>query len=134
MILAALALGLAFTAGWQAGRVTSPYYAAHPIIFSEPTNAPADLGALAATPAPTPASEVSESSTSPEPSVAGAKDVTGASTQRFVGSVNSDKYHDPSCSGANQIKPANQVWFATREEAEAAGYSPSACTKEKLGL
>lgn len=44
---------------------------------------------------------------------------------QYVGSKNSDKYHLPSCSGAERIAEANKVWFASREAAEAAGYTPA---------
>lgn len=42
----------------------------------------------------------------------------------FVGSVNSDKYHVPSCQFAKRIYSYNQVWWDSTEEARAAGYSP----------
>lgn len=120
-----LAFLLTFAAGWQLGRVMSPYYAAHPIVFQEapgqPTpNVQAQLQQL-------------QQSAQPEPTVAAAATKT---PQRglFVGSVNSDLYHDPACPAASRIKEANQVWFTSREDAESQGYSPSACTKQKLGL
>lgn len=121
-ILPAIAVIIAFGAGFQIGKVTSPYYAAHPIIFSEGAQispSASDLEALVVSPSPT-------------ASVAAA--TTTATQGKFVGSVNSDLYHDPSCPSASRIKEANQVWFESREDAERAGYSPSACTKEKLGL
>ncbi|MEK7556371.1 MAG: hypothetical protein AAB538_00150 [Patescibacteria group bacterium] len=135
-----VAVLLAFGAGWQVGKVTSPYYAAHPIVFEESCEAdcaspgrengsPEALNSLLEESRALQA-EVKESAT-PEPSVAAAVATSG---KQFVGSVNSDLYHDPSCPAAGRIKDANQVWFASREEAEAAGYSPSQCTKEKLGL
>lgn len=40
----------------------------------------------------------------------------------FVGSVNSDKYHSPSCHWAKQIKPENRKCFTSKEEAQSAGY------------
>ncbi len=43
----------------------------------------------------------------------------------YVGSRNGTKYHLPSCAGARRIAPENQVWFATQEEAETAGYTPA---------
>lgn len=43
----------------------------------------------------------------------------------YVGSKNSDRYHLPWCSGAARISEANKVWFATKEEAEKAGYTPA---------
>lgn len=45
---------------------------------------------------------------------------TGQKT--FVGSVNSNKYHWPSCPSAKKIAPQNQIWFDSEEMAQAAGY------------
>lgn len=45
-------------------------------------------------------------------------------TQQFVGSINSDKYHYPDCRWAQKIKPGNEVWFSSSEEARKAGYKP----------
>ena len=42
----------------------------------------------------------------------------------YVGSRKSDKYHKPSCHSANAIKPANEIWFGSREDAEEHGYVP----------
>lgn len=50
---------------------------------------------------------------------------TSAKQTLYVGSKNSDKYHYPWCSGAQRIKDDNKVWFASVEEAEAAGYVPA---------
>lgn len=51
---------------------------------------------------------------------------TSTSTDvRFVGSVNSDKYHLPWCSGAKRIDEANKQWFDSVSEAQAAGYEPA---------
>jgi len=41
---------------------------------------------------------------------------------RFVGSVNSNKYHWPDCSFAKRISEENQIWFSSEAEAQAAGY------------
>ena len=43
----------------------------------------------------------------------------------YVGSKNSNKYHLPWCSGAQNISETNKVWFATKEDAEKAGYVPA---------
>ena len=43
----------------------------------------------------------------------------------YVGSVNSDKYHLPWCSGAKRINEANKITFASKEEARVAGYVPA---------
>jgi len=40
----------------------------------------------------------------------------------FVGSVNSDKYHSPTCSYAKRIKPENIRCFSSVQEAVLAGY------------
>lgn len=42
-----------------------------------------------------------------------------------VGSKTSDKYHYPWCSGAKRIKEENKIYFASIEEARAAGYFPA---------
>lgn len=44
----------------------------------------------------------------------------------YVGSAQSDKYHAPGCRYAEKILPEHQIWFDTREEATALGYSPCA--------
>ncbi len=50
--------------------------------------------------------------------------ISTPSSPQYVGSKNSDKYHLPGCSHAKKINPENQVWFNSKEEAEAAGYTP----------
>jgi len=54
--------------------------------------------------------------------------VTGEPQQQtqqiFVGSVNSNKYHYPTCQWARKIKPANEITFGSPEEARDAGYIP----------
>lgn len=50
---------------------------------------------------------------------------TVADSGTYVGSKNSNKYHLPWCSGALRIAEGNKVWFATKEEAERAGYVPA---------
>ena len=47
----------------------------------------------------------------------------------YVASKNSDKYHLPWCGGAARISEANKVWFTSKAEAEAAGYTPAANCK-----
>jgi hypothetical protein len=56
-------------------------------------------------------------------------DPAAGGAERYVGSLNSDKYHLPWCSGARSISEENQVWFESKEEAEAAGYTPAANCK-----
>lgn len=49
--------------------------------------------------------------------------------QGYVASKNGTKYHLPWCSGAQRIKEENKVWFKSKAEAEAAGYTPAANCK-----
>ncbi len=44
----------------------------------------------------------------------------------YVASKKGAKYHLPWCSGAQRIIEANKIWFATKMEAEKAGYTPAA--------
>lgn len=135
---------LLFIAGWHTGKVTSPYYASHPIVFQD---VPADatkisggtveeLVALREQGQKEDRGEPSPLVSPPQnsPAVAAAQTQTQSEEKMFVGSVNSDKYHLPDCPSAKRIKPENQIWFASQEEAQVAGYEPSACTQEKLGL
>lgn len=43
----------------------------------------------------------------------------------YMASKNGTKYYLPTCGTAKRVKEENRVWFATKEEAEAAGYSPA---------
>jgi hypothetical protein len=45
--------------------------------------------------------------------------------KKYVGSKNSNKYHLPWCGGAARIAEKNKVWFASKEAAAAAGYTPA---------
>lgn len=47
------------------------------------------------------------------------------SSGKYVGSINSDKYHLPWCSGAQRISDSNKVWFASKADARAQGYMPA---------
>ena len=51
-------------------------------------------------------------------------DVTNLGGQ-YVASKKGTKYHFPWCGGAARIAEENKVWFNSKEEAEAAGYSPA---------
>ena len=42
----------------------------------------------------------------------------------YVGSIDSDKYHKPSCRWAKKILPENEIWFYDATDAESQGYSP----------
>lgn len=47
----------------------------------------------------------------------------------YVASKSGTKYHLPWCGSAKRIKEENRIWFATKEEAEAAGYTPASTCK-----
>ena len=44
----------------------------------------------------------------------------------YVASKKGTKYHFPWCSGAQTMSEENKIYFDTKEEAEAAGYTPAA--------
>lgn len=54
---------------------------------------------------------------------------TTSGAARYVASKNGTVYHLPWCTGAQRIKDANKVWFASKDEAEAAGYHPASNCK-----
>lgn len=140
---------LLFAAGWQLGRVMSPYYAAHPIIFEEgSTDAGGSQEELVKL-RKEGVSETTERGVTPvsgnvvtSPGVeerstgeSASGEIAGTATRgRFVGSKNSNKYHAvPECTTWKQIKTANQIWFADQAEAQSAGYMPTSCTAKLLG-
>ncbi len=45
-------------------------------------------------------------------------------TGEYVGSINSDVYHYPTCGYAQRIYPENLIWFSSPEDARAQGYRP----------
>ncbi len=51
-------------------------------------------------------------------------DSAGNFEGQYVASSKSDKFHYPSCSSASRISEDNRLWFDTRDDAVAAGYSP----------
>ncbi|VVB68596.1 Uncharacterised protein [uncultured archaeon] len=50
--------------------------------------------------------------------------LTSSSQGQFVGSSKSNKYHYPSCSAAQRIKPGNLITFSSSLDARARGYVP----------
>lgn len=49
----------------------------------------------------------------------------------YVGSIDSDKYHNPGCRFAKEILPENEIWFDSIEDAQNSGYSPCGCCHPK---
>lgn len=46
--------------------------------------------------------------------------------QVYMASKNGTKYYLPTCGTAKRIKEENRIWFATKAEAAAAGFTPAA--------
>lgn len=63
----------------------------------------------------TPASKTPDSSVSTKPPV--------KTSGTYMASLDSDKYHYPTCRFAQKIEPENVTWFDTAEEAEKYGYT-----------
>jgi hypothetical protein len=70
-------------------------------------------------PQPKPAQAPSTLTAAPAPAQAGS----------YVASKTGTKYYLPWCGTAKRIKEENKVWFATKAEAEAAGYAPASNCK-----
>lgn len=49
---------------------------------------------------------------------------SSSSTQRYVGSRNSDVYHYLSCGYAGRIKSGNKIYFSSSQDARNHGYRP----------
>ncbi len=142
---------LIFGGGWQLGKTMSPHYAASPIIFNdrecekqsssggsrEELTQLKEEGINAKKQA-----DAKKEKKDNIPIASNKAEVAGTTTdnetpteqRKFVGSVNSNLFHDPTCSSSKRIKEENKIWFASQEEAKAAGYSASKCTREKLGI
>ena len=59
----------------------------------------------------------------------GATELAMPAGGQYVASKSGAKYHLPWCAGAKSISEKNKIWFASKEEAEAAGYTPAANCK-----
>lgn len=60
------------------------------------------------------------------PSTVGEEKGVESGVQKYVASKNGSKFHLPYCPGAQQMKEENKIWFSTKAEAQAAGYTPAA--------
>lgn len=91
---------------------------AQPTVTATPTATPTPTPAPTPTPTPAP---------TPKPTPKPTAVDTPAPVQSvgvFVGSVESDKYHYPSCRHAKKILESNEIWFSSAEEAQSIGYNP----------
>lgn len=58
------------------------------------------------------------------------EELSSQSTERrYVASKNGKMYYSLGCSGVKRIKPENEVWFSSREDAEKSGYTLSVLCK-----
>ena len=57
------------------------------------------------------------------------KQSTILTTGKFVGSTESNKYHNPGCRYAEKIASGNQIWFKDAADAQAHGYAPCGVCK-----
>lgn len=95
------------------GRLTAPKIVKEPVVIEEPTAAIGNQFVATTT------EEGSADIIAPQ-------GTTGETSEKgiIVASKNGKKYHWPWCSWAKNIKPENQVWFKSEEEAKKAGYQP----------
>ena len=116
---------LIFLLGWHMGRVMSPYYASTPIVFEDRacSACPSSSGSL---------QELQNTSSGNPAPVDTANALTSdlKASGAYVASKNSDLFHHYTCSSAKTIKPENQLWYGSYEEAAASGRQPSSCTQK----
>ena len=62
-------------------------------------------------------------------SVVGSMNKLEETEKMYVASKNGKLYYGVDCSGAKRIAEKNQVWFASREDAEKSGYTLSSSCK-----
>ena len=104
----------------------------------DPDSEPSEPDITPAEPAEQPVSEpVSEPVSVPasgpvtEPSVPSVETASPKSSGVYVGSIDSDKYHNPNCRFAKEILPENEIWFDSAEEAQNSAYSPCGSCRPK---
>ena len=55
---------------------------------------------------------------------------TTKTAKNYFGSSRGSKYYSIGCTGGKTLKEENKIWFATKEEAEKAGYELSSTCKQ----
>ncbi len=119
---------LIFLAGWQTGRIMSPYYATSQIVFEDRTcnTCPSSIGTSESL------QELREGTKTPVNTTEATVSDPSAQAQQglYVASKNSTLFHHYACASAKTIKAENQVWYANYEEAVQSGRSPSSCTQK----
>jgi len=90
----------------------------------------ADIENQARIQATSPSFSVAASESNPQPTLEPIPLQTEESGEgSYVASKSGTKYHLPWCGSAKQIKDSNKIWFQSKAEAEAAGYTPAANCK-----
>ena len=114
---------------FEAGILYSSRSTTEPLVLSVPALPPIEVPELkTASDSPhVPPAAIPNAPSSLEPIAAGGEPSASANCL-FVGSKNSNKYHNPTCAVAKRIKEANRVCFSSKEEAERRGYIAS-CLK-----
>ncbi|MEK7138872.1 MAG: hypothetical protein AAB799_01695 [Patescibacteria group bacterium] len=67
--------------------------------------------------------DIFEATDNQQPTTNNTKSQSTKLDTRVVVSKNSNRYHYSWCSGAKRIKPENQIWFNSAQEAESRGYT-----------
>lgn len=117
-MLTALSFGL--------GRLSVSDVSATPVALCSNASLPASLGVV---PEQGMTANVGSALPTPIATHEGQGATNGAQQGAYVASKTGSVYHLPWCSGAKRIKEENKVWFATVQEAEAAGYRPASNCK-----
>jgi len=109
-IFLAICIGLISIISYNLGQINS--LKKTPVSIKESTDLKADIFDATNNLQPT-TNDTTNSNSKPQPQKL---------DTRVVVSKNSDKYHYSWCSGGKRIKPENQIWFNSAQEAEAKGY------------
>lgn len=108
--------GLGVVAGRESGQGNREGESGGKILIEKPA---------AAETAPAAAGEAVDPATEAVGSVKTKSAPAPASGGQYVASKSGTKYYLPWCGTAKRIKDGNKVWFASKAEAEAAGYEPA---------
>lgn len=93
------------------------------------TPAPTSTSSSASAPAATAPTATAPTATAPTATGAPAASAAPRADCPYIASVNSEVFHEAGCGNGEKILPANQVCYATREAALAAGRRPAGCCK-----
>lgn len=102
------------------GRLSTEEYAKTPVTIE-------NIAGLYGQTIPTVGNREVTPSITPKANIAPIKAQTSvtASTGNYVASKSGKRFYLPTCSGVKRINEANKVWFMTKEDAIAAGFTPA---------